>query len=115
MQAGSIRGYLDLAGYQAEAVPQRLGYNQPPCLVYGRAHAINDTMRLADVTGDRISTTGSGGSVNFAPPIGSMRTVTRSGSNGACASWKSRPRFHQGRAAPASGERLRPVLADHQA
>ena len=39
MQAGSIRGYLDLAGHQAEAIPQRLGYNQPPCLVYGRAHA----------------------------------------------------------------------------
>src|SRR5271155_4876669 len=75
MQAGSIRGYLDLAGYQAEAVPQRLGYNQPPCLVYGRAHTINDTMRLADVTGDRISTTGSGGSVSFAPPIGSMRPL----------------------------------------
>src|SRR5271165_1615782 len=39
MQAGSVRGYLDLAGHQAEAVPQRLGYNQPPCLIYGRAHA----------------------------------------------------------------------------
>jgi hypothetical protein len=35
MQASSVRGYLDLAGHQPEAVPQGLGYNQPPCLVYG--------------------------------------------------------------------------------
>ena len=36
------------------------------------------------VLGDRISTTSRGGSVNFAPPIWSMRTTTRSGSNSVC-------------------------------
>src|ERR1700733_2954853 len=57
MQAGSVRGYLDLAGHQAKAVPQRLGYDQTPCLVYGRAHTIKIPCVWAGAAGDRISTT----------------------------------------------------------
>src|SRR5580704_10658958 len=35
VQPGSIRGHLDLAGHQAETVPQHLRDNQSACLVNG--------------------------------------------------------------------------------
>jgi len=35
VQPGSFRGHLDLAGHQADHVLQRLGDNQPACLVDG--------------------------------------------------------------------------------
>lgn len=38
MQADSVGGYLDLAGDQAEAVPQCLRDNQSSCLIYGCPH-----------------------------------------------------------------------------
>ena len=56
-------------------------YDGTPNLSYA-AFFLFRSMRA--VLGERISTTSSGGSVNLAPPIWSMRTTTRSGSNSVC-------------------------------
>jgi hypothetical protein len=41
MQSRPIHSYLDVAGHEANAVPQRPWYDQPPSLIYGRPHTIS--------------------------------------------------------------------------